>query len=112
TALRAMGFGVWSRYVSAQGTVKATAGQVNLPVVIAGQRIEAGDVIVADDDGVVCVPRRSAGDTVAASAARVEKEAAARAAFERGELGLDRYGLRAVLDRLGVVYRDHSEVGS
>jgi 4-hydroxy-4-methyl-2-oxoglutarate aldolase len=109
-ALRAMGFGVWSRYVSAQGTVKATAGQVNLPVVIAGQRIAAGDVVVADDDGVVCVPRRSVGETIAASAARVEKEAAARADFERGQLGLDRYKLRDVLDRLGVVYRDHAEL--
>jgi 4-hydroxy-4-methyl-2-oxoglutarate aldolase len=109
-ALRAMGFGVWSRHVSAQGTVKSTAGQVNLPVVIAGQRVEAGDVVVADDDGVVRVPRRSIAETVAASAARVEKEAAARADFERGQLGLDRYGLREVLDRLGVVYRDHAEL--
>ncbi len=109
-ALREMGFGVWARHVSAQGTVKATAGQVNMPVVVAGQRIEAGDVVVADDDGVVCVPRRAVGATIAASRARVEKEEAARRAFERGELGLDRYGLRDVLAQQGVVYRDHAEL--
>lgn len=103
--LREMGFGVWTRHVSAQGTVKATAGSVNVPVVIAGQCIEPGDVIVADDDGVVCVPRSATAETVTASQARVEKEAVSRAAFERGELGLDRYGLREVLESQGVTYR-------
>jgi 4-hydroxy-4-methyl-2-oxoglutarate aldolase len=107
--LRAMGFGGWARHVSAQGTVKATAGQVNLPVVIAGQRIGAGDVIVADDDGVVVVPRERVPDTVAAAQARLEKEAAARAAFRAGEIGLDRYGLRAVLAKLGVVRKGYAD---
>jgi 4-hydroxy-4-methyl-2-oxoglutarate aldolase len=111
-SLRAMGFGVWSRHVCAQGTVKDTAGQVNLPVIIAGQRIEAGDVVVADDDGVVTVARAAVLDTIAACEARVEKERAARHAFEQGELGLDRYGLRDVLERLGVVYRGHAETAA
>ncbi|MEP9382011.1 4-carboxy-4-hydroxy-2-oxoadipate aldolase/oxaloacetate decarboxylase [Nocardioides sp. KR10-350] len=108
--LREMGFGAWSRHVSAQGTVKATAGHVNLPVVIAGQRIAPGDVIVADDDGVVVVPRLGVTDAVAASQARVEKEAATRAAFRQGELGLDRYGLRATLKELGVEYVAHADL--
>ena len=108
--LRAMGFGAWSRHVSAEGTVKATAGHVNLPVVIAGQVIEAGDVVVADDDGVVCVPRARVAETVGASRAREEKEAATRAAFQQGELGLDRYGLRDLLAGLGVEYVAHADL--
>jgi 4-hydroxy-4-methyl-2-oxoglutarate aldolase len=108
--LREMGFGAWSRHVSAEGTVKATAGHVNLPVVIAGQRIEAGDIIVADDDGVVVVPRLEAAATVEASEARLAKEAATRAAFQTGELGLDRYGLRPLLERLGVEYVAHEDL--
>jgi 4-hydroxy-4-methyl-2-oxoglutarate aldolase len=107
--LREMGFGAWSRYVSAQGTVKATAGHVNLPVVIAGQRIEAGDVVVADDDGVVVVPQARLKETIAASQARLEKEAATRAAFQQGQLGLDRYGLRPLLEELGVAYKTHEQ---
>ncbi|KHL13417.1 4-hydroxy-4-methyl-2-oxoglutarate aldolase [Mumia flava] len=108
--LRAMGFPAWSRYVSAQGTVKATAGHVNLPVVIAGQVIEPGDVVVADDDGVAVVPLDRVEQTVTASQARLEKEAATREAFQRGELGLDRYGLRPLLESLGVEYRTHAEL--
>jgi 4-hydroxy-4-methyl-2-oxoglutarate aldolase len=104
-ALRDLGFPAWSRHVSAEGTVKATAGSVNMPVVLAGQQIRAGDVIVADDDGVVVVRRERVAETVEASQARVEKEDAARTAFGRGELGLDRYGLRQRLDELGVGYR-------
>ncbi|WGL51615.1 4-carboxy-4-hydroxy-2-oxoadipate aldolase/oxaloacetate decarboxylase [Nocardioides sp. BP30] len=107
--LREMGFGAWSRHVSAQGTVKATAGHVNLPVVIAGQRIEAGDVVVADDDGVVVVPRARVAETIAASQARLEKETATRAAFRQGELGLDRYRLRPLLEELGVAYKTHEQ---
>jgi 4-hydroxy-4-methyl-2-oxoglutarate aldolase len=107
--LREMGFPAWSRHVSAEGTVKATAGSVNMPVVVAGQVIRAGDVIVADDDGVVVVPRRRVAQTVSASQARVEKEEQSRAAFEKGELGLDRYGLRPLLRELGVVYRAWSD---
>ena len=108
--LREMGFGAWSRHVSAQGTVKATAGHVNLPVVIAGQRICPGDVVVADDDGVVVVPRLDVPDAVAKSRARVEKEAATRAAFRQGELGLDRYGLRETLKELGVEYVAYADL--
>lgn len=110
--LREMGFGGWSRHVSAQGTVKATAGHVNLPVVIAGQRISAGDVVIADDDGVVVVPREQVPATLVAAQARLEKEAATRAAFQGGELGLDRYGLRGLLADLGVTYKSHAQAVS
>jgi 4-hydroxy-4-methyl-2-oxoglutarate aldolase len=108
--LREMGFPAWSRHVSAEGSVKATAGSVNMPVVVAGQVVRAGDVIVADDDGVVVVPRQKVDETIVASQARVEKEDASRAAFEQGQLGLDRYGLRPLLDDLGVEYRTWSDV--
>ncbi|WP_316745006.1 4-carboxy-4-hydroxy-2-oxoadipate aldolase/oxaloacetate decarboxylase [Streptomyces sp. MK7] len=110
--LRAMGFPAWSAAVSPQGTVKATAGSVNVPIVIGGQVIRPGDVIVADDDGVVVVPRERARDTAEASEARERKEAGARAAFLEGQLGLDRYGLRETLTRLGVTYRSYEEVES
>ncbi|MBD0424047.1 4-carboxy-4-hydroxy-2-oxoadipate aldolase/oxaloacetate decarboxylase [Streptomyces sp. TRM S81-3] len=110
--LRAMGFPAWSAAVSPQGTVKATGGRVNVPIVIGGQVIHPGDVIVADDDGVVVVPRERARDTAEASEARERKEAAARAAFLEGELGLDRYGLRDKLKQLGVEYRTYEEVES
>ncbi|HEX5402672.1 MAG TPA: 4-carboxy-4-hydroxy-2-oxoadipate aldolase/oxaloacetate decarboxylase [Pseudonocardiaceae bacterium] len=113
--LRQLGFPVWSAAVSAQGTVKATAGAVNVPVVLGGQLVRPGDAILADDDGVLCVPRVDVRRGIAAARARIEKEAAARAAFGAGELGLDRYGLRATLTALGVRYmtaaeydRDHS----
>ena len=102
--LHAMGFPVFSAAVSAQGTVKATAGAVNVPVSIGGQRIAPGDAVLADDDGVVVVPRAEVGRALDAARERVAKESAARAAFRAGELGLDRYGLRAVLDRQGVEY--------
>lgn len=102
--LRALGFPVWSTSVSAQGSVKATAGSVNLPVTLGNVVVNPGDVIVADDDAVVCVPRRDAEATIAASRAREDKEEASRQAFRRGELGLDRYNLRPLLDRLGVRY--------
>jgi 4-hydroxy-4-methyl-2-oxoglutarate aldolase len=102
--LRAMEFPVWSTAVSAQGTVKETGGQVNLPVVIGGQLITPGDVVVADDDGVVCVPGDQIDEALAASETREAKEAAARAAFRGGELGLDRYGLRSRLDDFGIEY--------
>lgn len=103
-AIRAAGFGVWSRHVSAQGTLKATAGCVNVPVVIGDVVVHPGDAVVADDDGVVCVPRALAAQVAADGRARVRREDEAREAFAQGELGLDRYGLRAVLDRLGVQY--------
>ncbi|MEV0381434.1 4-carboxy-4-hydroxy-2-oxoadipate aldolase/oxaloacetate decarboxylase [Nonomuraea sp. NPDC050643] len=102
--LRTMGFPVWSAAVCAQGTVKASAGSVNVPVVLGGQVIRPGDAILADDDGVMCVPRDQVAAAVEAAAARTAKEEASRAAFAEGELGLDRYGLRETLSRLGVRY--------
>ncbi|MEU3619281.1 4-carboxy-4-hydroxy-2-oxoadipate aldolase/oxaloacetate decarboxylase [Streptomyces sp. NPDC006872] len=107
--LRDMGFAAWARAVSSQGTVKATGGSVNVPIAIDGQVIRPGDVILADDDGVVVVPRERARATVEASEAREAKEARTRAAFLDGELGLDRYGLRETLERLGVEYRTYDE---
>ncbi|MBC7269648.1 MAG: 4-carboxy-4-hydroxy-2-oxoadipate aldolase/oxaloacetate decarboxylase [Streptomyces sp.] len=107
--LREMGFPAWSRAVSAQGTVKATGGSVNVPVAVDGQVVRPGDVILADDDGVVVVPRERARETAERSEAREAKEARARAAFLDGQLGLDRYGLRDTLKRLGVEYRTYDE---
>jgi 4-hydroxy-4-methyl-2-oxoglutarate aldolase len=107
--LREMGFPAWSAAVSPQGTVKATGGSVNVPVAIGGQIVRPGDVILADDDGVVCVPREGAGRVAEASKAREQKEALARAAFIEGQLGLDRYGLRETLVRLGVTYSSYDE---
>jgi 4-hydroxy-4-methyl-2-oxoglutarate aldolase len=98
--LRAMGFPVWTAAVSAQGTVKETPGAVNVPVSAGGQVIRPGDAIVADDDGVVCVPRTQAAAAVAAAAQRVAKEEASRRALADGELGLDLYGLRAKLTKV------------
>ena len=102
--LRAMGFGVWSAAVSAQGTVKETAGAVNVPVSVGGQIITPGDAIIADDDGVVCVPRGDVGAALAAARARAAKEERNRAALAGGQLGLDLYGLRDKLAALGVEY--------
>jgi 4-hydroxy-4-methyl-2-oxoglutarate aldolase len=102
--LRAMGFGVWSAAVSAQGTVKETAGAVNVPVSVGGQIIRPGDAILADDDGVVCVPRADVGQALTASRARFAKEEKSRQALADGRLGLDLYGLRAKLAALGVSY--------
>ncbi|MFJ4632474.1 4-carboxy-4-hydroxy-2-oxoadipate aldolase/oxaloacetate decarboxylase [Streptomyces sp. NPDC088847] len=107
--LRDMGFAAWSRAVSSQGTVKATGGSVNVPIAIDGQVVRPGDVIVADDDGVVVVPREKARETARKSEAREAKEAATRSAFLEGQLGLDRYGLRDTLKQLGVEYRTYEE---
>ncbi len=102
--LRAMGFPVWSAAVSAQGTVKETPGSVNLPISVGGQIIRPGDAIIADDDGVVCVPRAEAGQALAAAQARVAKEEQNRRALAGGQLGLDLYGLRDKLAARGVEY--------
>jgi 4-hydroxy-4-methyl-2-oxoglutarate aldolase len=107
--LRRLGFPVWSRAVCAQGTVKATAGAVNVDVVVGARTVRPGDVVVADDDGVVVVPRRAAGSVARASQARVAKEDATRAALAAGELGLDRYELRPLLAALGVTYEPYRE---
>ena len=103
--LTEMKFPVWSRAVSSQGTVKATLGSVNVPIVCAGAHIDPGDVIVADDDGVVVVKRTEAASVAAASKARVDKEEATRARLAKGELGLDMYNLRPKLKELGLEYR-------
>jgi 4-hydroxy-4-methyl-2-oxoglutarate aldolase len=104
--LTRMGFPVWSRYVSATGTVKETLGSVNVPIVCAGQRVAPGDVVVADGDGVVVVPRRTAQEVLAASRAREDKEAASRARYQAGELSLDVHGMRERLARKGLKYID------
>jgi 4-hydroxy-4-methyl-2-oxoglutarate aldolase len=107
--LREMGFPVWSRSVSAQGSVKATAGAVNVPVAVGGCVVRPGDAIVADEDGVVVVGRDDIGAVLDASAKREDKEAATREALAGGQLGLDRYQLRPLLDELGVRYLSESD---
>jgi len=104
--LRELGFPVWSRHVSCQGTVKASPGSVNVPVVLGGVVVAPGDVVCADDDGVVVVPREEADWALTQSQARIAKEDETRARLTAGELGVDIYGLRATLAELGVEYVD------
>lgn len=104
--LTEMGFPVWSRAISAKGTVKATLGSVNVPVICAGALVHPGDVIVADDDGVVVVPRLEAETVAAAGRKREAAEEEKRRRLASGELGLDMYAMREGLAKAGLIYRD------
>jgi 4-hydroxy-4-methyl-2-oxoglutarate aldolase len=105
-SLREMGFPVWSRAVHAQGTVKASPGSVNVPVVAAGQLVRPGDIVIADDDGVVALPAASGPAVAEAAAKRIDAERAKREKLAAGTLGVDLYGLRPLLAELGVRYVD------
>jgi 4-hydroxy-4-methyl-2-oxoglutarate aldolase len=107
--LTEMDFPVWSKAISAQGTVKATGGSVNVPIICAGAIVHPGDVIVADADGVVVVKRQTAGDVARMAQERFTKEQKTRERLKAGELGLDFYGLRSKLTELGVRYVDDLE---
>jgi 4-hydroxy-4-methyl-2-oxoglutarate aldolase len=104
--LQKMGFPVWSKCISAQGTVKEVLGNVNIPVVCAGQIVKPGDTIIADDDGVVVVDREEAADVLKKSQQREEKEAGIRKRYASGELGLDMNNMRPVLAEKGLKYPD------
>jgi 4-hydroxy-4-methyl-2-oxoglutarate aldolase len=104
--LTEMGFPVWAKAISAQGTVKATPGSVNIDVVCAGAMVRPGDVIIGDQDGVVAVRREEAAEVARLGAERIAKEQNNRKRLRAGELGIDFYGLRAKLAELGVIYID------
>jgi 4-hydroxy-4-methyl-2-oxoglutarate aldolase len=108
--LTRLGFPVWSAYVSATGTVKETLGDVNVPIVCGGQVIEPGDVIVADDDGVVIVRRGQAATVLKASREREDREAVVRARYQAGELSLDVSAMRERLPEKGLTYIDSADV--
>lgn len=107
--LREMQFPVWSRCISAKGTIKATLGNVNTPVVCAGAYVSAGDVIVADDDGVVVVPHKDVEPTLVAARQRLAREATKRQRLASGELGMDIENMRPALETLGLRYYETFE---
>jgi 4-hydroxy-4-methyl-2-oxoglutarate aldolase len=107
--LKEMGFPIWARAISAKGTVKATLGAVNVPVVCAGVNVEPGDAVVADDDGVVVIPRKYAVEVAAKAQKRFEDEDAKRQKLAAGELSLDMYNMREPLKKAGLIYVDNPE---
>jgi 4-hydroxy-4-methyl-2-oxoglutarate aldolase len=104
--LQEMGFPVWSKAVCAQGTVKESLGNVNVPIICGGHWVEPGDIVIADDDGVMVLARAKLDEALVSAKARVEKETRNRARFKAGEVGLDVYGMREKLAQKGLVYVD------